>query len=756
MCKKIEVIPTCFSKSFLAISIIIFAFTPQYSFGKSVRSKKTDCTFTIVKNKDGGQGIAIKNAGAASVTQEYPVEMEIYTNEIQIQRLRSGYRSIKKTGRGYDAKVTIKISETVSISVNDLWSFSDNILKLNRVVKVKGNDARSFMSGIMLTSKTKATRNELGYFVPGMMYGSTDFLTPSAIGGKDTFESGSSLMLIREDRLPAPLFGLRFQDGSSIAVLNPSPDGATTVADSHDQQVITLIDERFQFGSIASAFYDESPSCGFWFPGTEGEVTYAGNTYPDGQMNKWRRRYHPLKDGLTQKYQVSFRFAWEDDFPEFSNNAWRWAWTTLAPPIEKHDIDLVRYHLVKMLSEQVIITDGRAGIPNFITSSPSDRTWWRDNQAIFGFTGKNLETAYYLLRDSYGDNVPDKYEQRKLGRAIVDSFIKLKMDPPVSEGFNIYSGEPALAIPHGFHGPHGVFLRSLGDGMKATCRAYIVEEKNGTQHNDWLNWLVGCGNWLLTKQNTDGSFPRKFVARTGEVLDPSPTTSYNVVTYLALLSEISGSQKYFKAAVKAAEYAWTHGHDKGIFIGGTIDNPNVIDKEGGTLSLEAYLLLFEKTKDQKWLERAKMAGNFSETWTYIWNVPMPEEENDSLLHWKKGVSTVGLQLIATGHTLVDAYGAFNADEFIKLYAYTKDSHYYEVALVLLHDTKSMLALDGRPYDLNGLGWQQEHWSLAPLRGYGLHRGWLPWVSCAHLNGIYGIIDFDRELYQKIAAGERPY
>jgi len=66
-----------------------------------------------------------------------------------------------------------------------------------------------------------------------------------------------------------------------------------------------------------------------------------------------------------------------------------------------------------------------------------------------------------------------------------------------------------------------------------------------------------------------------------------------------------------------------------------------------------------------------------------------------------------------------------------------------------------MALPDRPYDLNGPGWQQEHWSLAPLRGFGLHRGWLPWVSCAHLNGIYGIIDFDPKLYEKLAAGDRP-
>ncbi len=37
-------------------------------------------------------------------------------------------------------------------------------------------------------------------------------------------------------------------------------------------------------------------------------------------------------------------------------------------------------------------------------------------------------------------------------------------------------------------------------------------------------------------------------------------------------------------------------------------------------------------------------------------------------------------------------------------------------LILLLNTKGMLALPGRVYDLRGLGLQQEHWSLAPELG----------------------------------------
>jgi uncharacterized protein YyaL (SSP411 family) len=220
---------------------------------------------------------------------------------------------------------------------------------------------------------------------------------------------------------------------------------------------------------------------------------------------------------------------------------------------------------------------------------------------------------------------------------------------------------------------------------------------------------------------------------------------------LVHLYNITGKNRYLDAAIQAGNLCWDLGQKDYQFVGGTIDNPNVIDKEAGTISLKAYLALYRTTKKKKWLHRARVAGNFAETWMYLWDVPMPKNESDSLLEWKKGVSTVGVQLIATGHSLVDEYMSFNVDEYAKLYRYTHDTHYLKVARILLHNTKNMMALPGRTYDLYDVGWQQEHWSMAPPRGIGLHRGWLPWVSVAHLQGIDGLQAFDNMLFKKLTA-----
>jgi hypothetical protein len=133
---------------------------------------------------------------------------------------------------------------------------------------------------------------------------------------------------------------------------------------------------------------------------------------------------------------------------------------------------------------------------------------------------------------------------------------------------------------------------------------------------------------------------------------------------------------------------------------------------------------------------------------------MAADERDADLHWKPAVTTVGTQLIATGLSLTDAYMAWDVANYAKLARLTGDSHYVEVARLLLHNTKTMLAVPGRTWDLMGPGWQQEHWSFAPRRGYGIHRHWLLWVACSQLQGVISLEEFDPELYAQLAE-QRP-
>jgi len=691
---------------------------------------------------------------AAALTRS-PACVEVYENEQSIRESCMPYQTFSRQGDLVEATAVVPLGASARAEFQDIWEHHESSLQLHRTVVVHGQAEGGFLSSIQLEVEKNQPRSAVQYFIPGVVYGKPNHLTSSAIGGSDSYgPNGAGTLQIREDRTPAPLAGVYFADGSSITVLHTDPIGTTTIDDAQDTTGRTLIDRNFSFGSVGMHQNDKTFRIGFWYPGSEGEVTYAGNTYPGGQLHHWRRRYHPIEDGIKQSYTLVFRTDSAPTFPDFYRKAWRSAWAALKPPITPQNIPLVRSSLISMLGDRVLTINGRSGIPVYedaVTGAiPKDGA-----RALLGFVGKNIEAANFLLEDSDLDLGEAGRLHRQQGTAIIDSFVKiLPMSPPIGEGFSLVTGVPIFNQPHEAEQAR-VYLRSLTDDLKSLNKLLLRERKNGREHKEWLAWSRSFADWLLTQQTADGGFPRSWHPGTGVGFDTSEQASYNAVPFLSLMTKLTGDARYRAAAERAAEFTWLAGEREGTFVGGTIDNPDIIDKEAGTLSVEAYLTLYEQTKSRKWLDRAQHAANFAETWIYLWNVPMPLGESDAILPWKNGVPTVGAQLIATGHSLTDEYMSFDTDEFAKLSSWTGDTHDLDVARLLLHDTKNMLAVPGRLYDLKGPGWQQEHWTFSPVRGFGLHRGWLPWVATSQLNGIYGLMEFDQSTFERLASPAAP-
>jgi len=368
--------------------------------------------------------------------------------------------------------------------------------------------------------------------------------------------------------------------------------------------------------------------------------------------------------------------------------------------------------------------------------------------AAMGFVSKNLECADQLLREADRDSTERGQNMRTIGLNIISSMIEaLPTVPLQATGYDLASGEP---WDHIWLAP---WLRNATEDMRVLMRTYRRESTLGRPHPEWFDWVKSYVDWLVLQQRQDGSFPRRWLAGSSEVAEPTGTTSYAPVPLLVMMSEETGDPKYRLSAIRAAEYVWANWGTRGLFVGGASDNPNITDKEAGMLSMEAFLSLYESTRAPMWLERAKVAADFTETWMWIWNLPMPLDADDAQLHWKRGVSTVGVSGISALHAgSADQYLSWSVPSYAKLYRYTNDPHYLDVARVLLHDTKGMVALPGRLHGMKGIGWQQEGWRMGPGgngRGVGGHRFWLPWVSANHLYGITGLEEFDPALYRQL-------
>jgi len=403
--------------------------------------------FRSRRNDDGSWGFAVTEAGLASVEQPRPMQVEVWDQANgEVRTHGAGYATLTQAERGWDGSGRLTLDGGVAVEFQDRWEFQGEVLQLERVVRVHGNAPDGFLSAATLRLQEAGAWPDVQWFAPGMIYGGFEHLSPAAIGGREHYRPGAFAVRIREDRLPAPLMAGRFADGATLAVLNPPPHGDTTAADGDSVQGGVLMDERFRFGAIGAEEQGCSLGLGYWFPGSEGEVTYAGNTYPGGQLHQWRRRFHPLRDGFQQRYAVAFRFGHAGGLAACCRETSRWAWQTLQPQVNAQDIPTARARIVDALAVNVVEAGDRAGIPNAVSAVPGPEH--RDAKTVMGFTGKALEAAEFLLAEAQLDHTARGAELRRQADKIIASFLRLQMAPPEGEGFVIATGQPATALSH--------------------------------------------------------------------------------------------------------------------------------------------------------------------------------------------------------------------------------------------------------------------------------------------------------------------
>lgn len=731
------------------IALLLLAAAPALAATRPVRvgAASGGVPVALVHGTD-GYGLRI----GGSIAAARPVRIELFRSEQDIRTLDLAYRSVERRGDTTVASAELPV-DGATLRIEDSYRIAGGVVRIARAVRIVGRaPGVGFTSGLILAAPG-ATFKDVRFFSPGVLYGGPG--QNNAGGAAGSIAYGQGHVAVREDALPAPLLALLLPDGSSVAMLDPAPAGDTSEEDTRANAASVLIDARFRFGAFGAAAKDGGTEFGFWLPGSVVEPVL-----PNGPA---RRRYAPVSAEVRHDYRLDLRLGRGQSLPGFTRDTWRWAYATLAPRPAALDLAEVRRVVTDQLAARAITIDGRTGLP-WIHQVTTGQVWHRpdDMRAALGFVGKNLETANILLIEADRDPGPRGEKLRATALAIIDTFTKgLTLSPPSGEAIDLATGRPTVSFPPSswrgnVDAGSRVFVRALSEDLRKLVEAYAREKNAGRDHPEWLRWATSFADWLLPQQRADGSFPRAWERGTGKVVEESASSSYAPVPLLARLSEAHGTAgaRYREAALRAADHVWQDQGRAGVFTGATLDFPDVIDKEAGMLSIEAFLAAFDLTGDDKWIDRAAVAADFTETWIYLWNVPMAADAIPGELHWKRDVPTVGVNVVVIGgRGLVDQYLDWSTPAYARLARLTGDPHYLDVARILLRNTKAMLALPGRTYDLVGPGWQQENFDLSLRRGFGGHRAWLPWVSVHHLWSIIGTEQVDPKLLEQLGADE---
>ena len=353
-----------------------------------------------------------------------------------------------------------------------------------------------------------------------------------------------------------------------------------------------------------------------------------------------------------------------------------------------------------------------------------------------GFVGQQTSVGYNLLSEGYKKSDDEMISQ---GVSIIDFWTS---DTIMGKAVPIVWWDPRNNATAGQSRGYPSFLRCFTDGMEGILDAYKIAYKNGEVHERWLAALIKVGDFLVQKQNEDGSYYRAYNTN-GSVCTDTSSNAYQgksklntpiAIRFLAKMYELTGEEKYKTAAVSAAEFSYNELYiDLEKYVGGTPDNPNTVDKEAAIYAMYGFNAAYALTGDAKYLKAAEHAAVSAMSWVYCYEFGCPASGDNKAINPFSEGRTSGFSIIATGHSGADNYSASMYYEMFKLYIFTDNEFYLNAARLLQNNTKLSSDYNGEMgFKYRALGPEASNISDFNFGTVGV---WLPWSGIVNIKPI---------------------
>lgn len=696
--------------------VALLSFAGQQAEASEGVLRSGSAQLTLSSGGSGSPGIRLSLSAPGGPPSHYnlplPLSVEVVDQDRQARWVRAEYASVVAEGGAVRCEGTAESRAGTRFRYSDVFTALDEqgAFALDRTVRVSHSAASDcgFLSCFTLYDSAEAAVRDYEYFAPAVWYRRNEHARPSALAS----DLSHDVYLFREGRLTLPLVMMRDTSGGSTLSLIHRDAVPSTFAG--EDGLNRIIDQRIRFASIGVQRILGRTGLALWYPGTEGDKTYV---YGPSRQRRWAPRSHPVRDGFSHAYRVIVRLNRTPDFVTAMRDAWRYAWQLYQPPVIKADLDAVYRDSLNLLNGYAREYNGVIGLP-FNVTLPDGKI--KHVSYLMGFVGQQIPAAYHMLRHGLRTGRADSLAK---GEAMLDFWASrcLMPDGAARTWFDVRPQQQWRQWP--------AFIRTSSDGVRGMLQGWHVMKRHGHDRPEWLRFCTRYADWLVRKQNPDGSFCRSYDFH-GNVIHEGKLNTTHPLPLLVELWLATRRKSYLEAAKRAGEFCWANVHKPLAYVGGTPDNPYVTDKEAGLEALDAFLALYDVTRDPKWLEAAVRAADFSETWMYAYNVPMPP--GDPKCDFPLNANTCGLSIIALGWSGADtAMMASYAFHYYRLYLYTRDRHYLDVARILHHNPKQTIDVAGSMgYARPGL--QTEAMTLALPRGHSV-KVWPPWLTVATLD-----------------------
>lgn len=237
-------------------------------------------------------------------------------------------------------------------------------------------------------------------------------------------------------------------------------------------------------------------------------------------------------------------------------------------------------------------------------------------------------------------------------------------------------------------------MRRSGDTLYFLLKHFrLMEEKNTAIPERFIRGTRKLADRLVQIWEKYGQFGQFADRYTGEIIVGGSVSGAMIPGALASAWQYFKEQEYLQTAKAGAEMFYREFAAKGYTTGGPGEILQCPDSESAFALLESCVVLYEVTKEEKWLDYSVHMANLCSSWVVSYNYEFPAGSE----FYRLGMKTVG-SVFANVQNKHSAPGicTLSGDSLYKLYQWTKDSRYLELAKDITLTISQYMSTDERP------------------------------------------------------------
>ena len=181
--------------------------------------------------------------------------------------------------------------------------------------------------------------------------------------------------------------------------------------------------------------------------------------------------------------------------------------------------------------------------------------------------------------------------------------------------------------------------------------------------------------------------------RTGVIVAGGSTSAGIAPAGLVAAACFFSDEKYLRIAKESAEQFYIRDASCGYTTGGPGEILQCPDSESAFGLLESYVILYEKTKEKKWLDYARHTANLCSSWVVPYNYHFPEKSEFSRLQMKS-TGTVFAN-VQNKHS-APGICTLSGDSLYKLFIWTGNEKYMDMLREIALSINQYMSRKDRP------------------------------------------------------------